>query len=451
MRHEIRCGSVRGDRVNEQPPEAGCGRIKPRIAVPSEPKGYHDPVIKLLIDSSEIRREFQEAARKASKLRFLTAWATPGDHLAELKNRDLEVDAVVGIDPPVTDPDALVTLNTLGGLRIAAKPREGGLFHPKLYLFEGRRFRRLLAGSPNFTDAAFKRNSESVISCEPTDALWNHAIDAFNRSYGAGQPFQLFDLAGYRVRHRAFMDRTMAEDEGPPRKQRTLPTVNFALADQGKLLRRDWASFRRVITRRRGEEIISGPEHSYLNTLETAHKTLVSKPWAQLDDNERGIVLGAKAIGLDGRPHDFGWIGSLKANGSGLKWLRESPEMNHIIDELLRPVARTLEPMRALQRARAFWNAITSWDNVKHAAASRLLAIARPDLFFSVNQKSLARLARLFDCDEAGLREWDGYAACAQAIWRANWYRHGPSSGQVEKRLWGLRAALIDAWAYEDK
>jgi hypothetical protein len=79
--------------------------------------------------------------------------------------------------------------------------------------------------------------------------------------------------------------------------------------------------------------------------------------------------------------------------------------------------------------------------------AIRLLALARPDGFVMVNNKSADWLRLATGLSLAG--KWRSYCHLPEWLDRQAWYRAAEPATALDLRLWRIRAALLDAFAYQ--
>ena len=119
----------------------------------------------MFLTSKNLLPRFHQRLNDSEHIRIASAWATTGKALESLerwaKDHPSSLQSIIGIHGNATDPDALVRLAQLGHLRIA--DRSSPMFHPKVYIFEGRGALVAWLGSANFTTGGFKSNEETVL------------------------------------------------------------------------------------------------------------------------------------------------------------------------------------------------------------------------------------------------------------------------------------------------
>ena len=88
-------------------------------------------------------------------------------------------------------------------------------------------------------------------------------------------------------------------------------------------------------------------------------------------------------------------------------------------------------------------------NGVGAGIATRLLAVAKPDRFVSLNGKSRAGLANLFGLATTTLAEPQNYGRLLETIYDLSWYREPTPQGEREKQICRMRAALLDCFVYD--
>jgi hypothetical protein len=92
---------------------------------------------------------------------------------------------------------------------------------------------------------------------------------------------------------------------------------------------------------------------------------------------------------------------------------------------------------------------IVAQPGLSHGVATRVLALARPDRFMSVNRQSVDKLAAFFGVPVSDLKTWPGYERTLRLLWKdAEWFRSAEPADKQMARLWRARVAIIDALAY---
>jgi HKD family nuclease len=128
--------------------------------------------MRLLSSQKKITTTFNALLDECESVSFAVAWASCGfdssDRLLESHRKIRQ--GVVGTDFYHTDPEFIKAFISKKNVKFIWKPP--GVFHPKVYLFEGRGGNwSCLIGSANFTAGAFGENSELLAHIEKGDDL----------------------------------------------------------------------------------------------------------------------------------------------------------------------------------------------------------------------------------------------------------------------------------------
>ena len=95
------------------------------------------------------------------------------------------------------------------------------------------------------------------------------------------------------------------------------------------------------------------------------------------------------------------------------------------------------------------YQALRNVDGVGPGIATRLLTLARPDRFVSLNKASRAGLAETFGLAPTTLGQPRNYARLLSAIYNQAWYREAASRNARERAIYRIRAALLDCFVYD--
>jgi hypothetical protein len=193
--------------------------------------------------------------------------------------------------------------------------------------------------------------------------------------------------------------------------------------------------------------IFSG-ENSYLMTIRAA-QPLITKDWAVLGTTEARILLGLS----DDDGSDYGLLGSMKAAGFAKnvfmdakpKNLKTRKAIHDAISSLRRVPLNSSFPLMA----RKTYEVITNYEGFSFGVATRLLALARPEVLVSVNSESLVQLSQLSGLSQATVKTPAGYEKLVKWIMGGKWWNSSQPKGELEREVWSYRAALIDSLIYE--
>ena len=387
----------------------------------------------MLIDHRNILSRFAEHLTWATHVDIATAWATSNDGLRSLQQSGAAVGvrAVVGLWGNLTDPTTLRTLAEIGELRLVAATRR---FHAKVFLFRGSG--RLVAwiGSANFTSGGFGMNEEALFETTNAqsvarwfDQLWNHC-----------GPIGDHDIEDYAESRR----RNPPHSPSPP----PLSAVTAGTSNPADMLQtvdgwRDYVDALEQCDRWWATHFgwsVLGEIYSWSETIQILHDVIVRRDWRTLDDHDRRRLLGLT-------PGE-GWalLGRMRARA------RQTVFDDHLatIQEIVHGVA--VEPESAFPNAavRAYAQ-LTALDGVGRGIATRLLTLARPDRFVSLNGASTTRLAASFAVAPNTLSEPKNYGRLLEQVYGEAWYKDPrPVDAREETILW-MRAALLDCFMYK--
>ncbi len=90
-------------------------------------------------------------------------------------------------------------------------------------------------------------------------------------------------------------------------------------------------------------------------------------------------------------------------------------------------------------------------EGISAGVATRLLTLARPDIFMSVNGRSQQRLAQTSGLTVSQIRESSGYGRLIEWVLQSKWWgAPRPSGTGWDSQRWPYRAALMDVPVRED-
>ena len=338
-----------------------------------------------------------------------------------------EVRAVVGLWGNLTDPFALRILAKIGRLHGADAGRR---FHPKVFMFRGDGRAVAWVGSANFTSGGFGMNEEALFETSDTepvqdwfDDLWEHtdpldddAIDAYAES---------------------------RKNNPPPPAPRPPNTPDL---DPLQLLEGvgDWQSYVAALEQcdgwwsNRHSWSVLGEQSSWRETAEVLHDVVAQPDWDELDQYNRLRLLGLTP------GEDWALFGRMRPAALNTVF---GPDREAIQDIVLGVVAAddNAFPQLAFESYQALWNT----HGVGPGIATRLLTLARPDRFVSVNEASKAGLARVFGRPRTTLGNPRNYARLLTTIYDQDWYRNPAPANPRERAISRKRAALLDSFVYD--
>lgn len=402
-----------------------------------------------LFSEHDLLERLSTLAVDSEEIDIATAWATPGRAIDALLDSKARIRAIVGITGWSTHPHVLRRLSerTDTFLRIPGHPP---LFHPKLIIFRSRGRARVLCGSANLTSRGYENNREVgfVIDDDGSAADW-------------------FDVCWKEIDEQSSFDRMerYVKDWRPnlwrTSANRSAPLQKSGDAVPGDLLGQidDWGSYAAAIEsadeywRSRYYWSVTGEFASWLSTIEQGRAILSQQSIARLDYLGYRIVMG---IELKNEQSAYGLLGSMRGAGDAKEIFRSQEPSHkrarvHIHGMLMDAVAA--EPAAFPQAAGRYVEQVTSIAGVSGGVATRLLALARPDLAVSINGGSSERLAAYSGIK--ALRRQGGaalpgvYQSFLEFLGEQGWYRSPRPQGTRQVAIAQSRAALLDSLAYE--
>ena len=391
-----------------------------------------------MLIKDEILRRFREHISKATEIDLATAWATRHEGLRALEQRQPRpaIRAVVGLWGNLTDPEALRNLANIGQLHgVDAEQR----FHPKVYIFRGGGRSVAWVGSANFTGGGFGTNEEALFETSDTtsvqkwfDDLWKHTDRLDHGSIDDYAEFRKSNLPSPLPR--------------PPKPSDVRPL---------KLLKgvKDWRGYVAALEccdawwRGKPQPFsVLGEQSSWLETAEVLRDVIRQPDWAELSEFDRKRLLGLI-------PPVWDLFGSTRGMRDPTSMEAVLGDNRKAIQDIVLNVAEAGDdafPDLAFEAYRD----LRKIKNVGPAIATRLLALARPDRFVSVNDGSSAGLADHFGPlprTPRFLGEPRNYERLLAAVYEQDWYKASAPEDPRELRIYRHRAALLDPFVYRSK
>ena len=391
----------------------------------------------MLINQENIQRRFNENLEWATEIDLATAWATPNTGLRSLqsraRSRPFEIRAVVGLWNKITKPDALTDLADIGELRTVDESRN---FHPKVYVFRGPGRSVAWIGSANFTANGFGMNEEVLFETSDTEAVerWFHQL------WEQCGPLDKYAIAIYAESY------AKSRENHPPR-----PPSRPAGVDSPKpspspmqLLEGvdDWESYVTALKqcnqwwKGQYEWSVLEEQYSWSETIQDLH-SLVNRPnWRTLTDDDKKRLLGI-------REDSWALLGRMRPKALNTVFDHNCEEIQNAI-RLIADAAESDFPRVAIEA----YGALTDLDEIWSGIATRLLTLARPARFVSLNGKSKAGLAKSFGLAHSTLGKPRNYGCLLEKIYNQTWFREPAPKDAHEETICWMRAALLDCFVY---
>ena len=390
----------------------------------------------MLIDQENIQKRFNENLEWATEVALATAWATPGAGLRSLQNRaqsrPFEIRAVVGLWNKVTKPDALTTLDDIGELRTVDGSRN---FHPKVYVFRGPgRSSVAWIGSSNFTASGFGMNEEVLFETSDTEAVerWFHQL------WEQCGPLDKSAIKIYAESYAESREKKSrpAGVDGP--KPSHTPMQLLEGVD-------DWKSFVAALEQcdrwwwssSGGRWSVLNEQRSWSETIQDLHNLVKRGNWRSLTDDDKKRLLGI-------REDSWALLGHMRPKALKTVFDHNCEEMQNAV-RLIDDAAEADFPRVAIEA----YETLTGLTWVGSGIATRLLALAKPDRFVSLNRKSEAGLAKSFGLARKPRWKPRDYGCLLEKIYNQTWFLEPAPKDAHEETICWMRAALLDCFVYD--
>ena len=401
----------------------------------------------MFLTTSALRTRFEANLARSTRVDIATAWATEGSALDLLceaaRTGGVKVRAIVGTFGNATDPDALERLREIGKLRLAAGDR--AMFHPKVYIFRGAARACAWIGSANLTGPGFARNEEVVHETERVA----DAESWFARRWKACGPLGPGAIDDYRKRCRRQGVSSLVRLVGGTAKR--LACLQGADGWKAYL-----AALEECDESWRDEGFgwsVLDERDSYVQTIAEAGRIARSESWIGLPRTSTAMLLG-----LDNSDGTWGLLGSMGAAGTAKQVFMRSrePDDRRVLRRLRQSVDRVIraDEGEVASVAVSVLEDLCPSDGIGlpgfgPGVVTRLLTLARPDRLVSVNDGSRNGLGKLFRLAPTTLGAPQNYGRLLEELSKLPWYGDRPGGSERERRLWSMRAALIDSFVYE--
>jgi PLD-like domain len=406
---------------------------------------------RVLLTRDTLIDRLEHHLKGAHQIDVAVAWAGECDALERLcgfSGNGRSLRAIIGISGNATPPSALRSIQKCAQLRIATGTER--LFHPKLYLFHLRDKRIGWIGSANLTRRGFQQNDELVFEFADDD----------------GKTLRWFDGQWAMLGDEKDCDRTLEKYERawkPPSRPPRTPKPYERDVEEGEIYEiagglTDWASFVAAIAEADeywsiildSENPVTGDGISWLETITRGYAVVRRRDWSELSQDDYHLLLGRNPYGLLG-----GMGGAGHANHVFRVANAPNLQIRRTIREALQPVIDA-EGSRFAEAACNFIATVSRNEGFGGAIATRFLALARPDRAISVNRGSKAHLAELTGLPRNSLSNAphgraQSYLDLLQWFEQKAWYSNPTPQSGYESLLAGARAALVDAFVYEEQ
>ena len=412
-----------------------------------------------LIEGRLLLRRFREHLSQATHVDIAVAWAGPCKAVDALKesSRNTRIRIVVGVSGCITIPSTLQNLKEFADLRIA-RLSTSGRFHPKYYCFRGPERAACWVGSANLTRSGFGVNTELVhefdVNCEE-DRKW------FEQIWADLDPNPWPAIEEYKDRYESKLC------DNPPRR----PPRSTKIDAEPELLSlaevEQWGDFVKglqALDYYRNDHYedswdVLGETDSYLHTIERGGDLVRLEDWMKLSKLDCDILRGLEKRAPSSGRGRWGLLGTVRGAASSVFTPKRMPEVGPVREQIREQVELVLNatPDEIANVAHGAMETIRNLrvenaaNRIGHAAATRWLTLARPDRLVSVNKKSAAKLGNCSGLPKDPDRLADNYKALLNWVYAQPWFDHPEPDDPPEQNIWNYRAALIDAFVYDER
>ena len=386
-------------------------------------------VTTMLMTEVDLLPRFMKHLSWATEIDLATAWAASHEGLRALQRQrpSPKVRAVVGLWGNLTDPLALGTLAKIGQLR---GPDTGRHFHPKVFIFRGGGKSVAWIGSANFTSGGFEMNDEAVFETSETksvqdwfDNLWEHTDPLDDDAI------------------KAYAESRKHNPPPPVPRSRKTPDLNpLQLFEEAE----DWPSYVEALEQCDGwwsnhySWSVLGEQNSWRETAEVLHDVVTQLDWDAHDQYDRLRLLGLTP------GETWALYGRMRPAARNTVFGADLEAIQGIVRR-----AAAAADVAFPQLAFDSYRALHDIDGVGPGIATRLLTLARPDRFVSVNGASKDGLAASFDLAPSTLGHPSSYERLLTAIYDQDWYRNPAPRNAHERSISRMRCALLDSFVYD--
>jgi hypothetical protein len=191
---------------------------------------------------------------------------------------------------------------------------------------------------------------------------------------------------------------------------------------------------------------VFGLQPSWEDTIERGRVLFKSETWAELDDEQCSMLAPAHSFASGDA-----LLGSIGRRSKDVRAFLFSPDQasdrESVLDLLKQAQQLPLSDVPGL--GGNILARMCDFRGMGRGFATRLLTLARPDAFVVVNNKSVAWLRQATGLTLAGKQRT--YSNLLRWMAGQEWYQSAEPSDALGRRLWRIRAALLDAFAYQPR
>ena len=209
---------------------------------------------------------------------------------------------------------------------------------------------------------------------------------------------------------------------------------------------------------------VLGETHSWLHTIATGREVVRLPDWTNLTKRECYILRGegeGKGEGVWGLLGSLGGTGRFRMVFNPDRMPKVGPartQLHGYVNQVLNAGGNRIAQVAqdVVQEIRENREE-EELKGCGPAVATRLLTLARPDRLVSVNKQSAKGLVNLaglnINPNQSNLpnRLANHYVELLGWVYDQPWFKAPPPDDPLERTIWNSRAALLDAFVYEDE
>lgn len=388
--------------------------------------------MELITTSERLQEVFAKCINGYDHLYCCVAWAgnPKGFSVGKLleKNAHKIEKAVIGLHFYQTHPKFIDTFMDHEGVRFIMETN--GIFHDKVYLFaNSAKDWSAIVGSSNFTAGGFDRNSECNMIISNDDAnsadTYKMLIRHVESKWRNAEYFTEESLYGY--------ERCYDLQKGKRDSLGNIIKTSMNQILSSSLLQMTWDYYCARLD-------VNSQKDGRLHVLSTV-ASLFRKysSFTLMEDYDRQRIGG-----LVGKESDFALFGTNAKGTLVQQIIYGNKHISKAIDSipLDGEITRGQYEKFVSNFRKAGWKQPLS-------AATRLLAMKRPDTFICVNKANIKLLAESLGFAPTMLDLDNYWEWVVEPIRKTSWYKNKPKG--VCDKYWDYRVALLDALFYEPK
>ncbi|XOB63574.1 phospholipase D family protein [Campylobacterota bacterium DY0563] len=394
--------------------------------------------MKLLSNNKAIENKIVKLINEYNEIYILTAWATLGSKVTDVlvKHKEYISKMVVGINGFSTSPEFIQEFRDCKNIKYMLGTN--GIFHPKIYLFyNSKKEWECLVGSANLTYSGMTKNIETMIHIESDNNNSKSFIDSIIRDIN-----KYFSL-GYRMtdeKYEIYLKKYNYQKKNKENIKKSNETTEKEMAD----ISIDKLSWKEFFEKTKNNIDDSLEERlqllNYVNGYFQKYKSLENMP--------EDIIKQLSGITNKGEGDiDWMYFGNMVSPHFKSNIIASKKYYSEALD--LIPLQGTINKKLYMDFISYVEKNLPSGYGAKVKTLSRLLAMKRPDTFYCITSNNEYPLYRDFDIKPLYNNEFERYwDDIIVNIHNSPWYDSNQPIKLEEKRVWNVRAAMLDIITY---